>query len=612
MKERMKGFRFGNLLGILGVFLLMAFILLLERMGVRPGDQTRKDPYLPEELVITADQALEGQSADCLVITDMGRVDCSHAYDVLIAPMLKDMKVPFDMVDIGSSTPPDFRKYETVLFLTPDMDALGDYVIDVCDWVKTGGHALFAMPFEYGPYALYVEQICGVLSGSDFVRMDSMYLDEEFILGGGQSYPVTDAFDSAIAFSLRESAKSRAWIGGKNDLPLIWQEDYGRGRFVVVNIGIYEKSFRGIYAAAYSLLEDVFAYPVLNGSAFYLDDMPSPVPDGDGSFIYRDYGMSISDFYSNVWFRDMESLSQKYGYAPTAVIIENYEDDTETPPSPQVDTRRFLNFGNQILRRGGELGYHGYNHQPLMPSTVDYGDEYDYNTWPSQGAMRAAMEELIRFADDLYPTAPKSVYVPPSNVMGEDGRSVLSSLYPQIRTVASTYLGDFTEYPYVQEFGVGDDGIVNQPRTVSGTVFDDFMMITSVSELNMHLVCTHFMHPDDTLDEDRGAALGWAQMLQSLDDYLNWLFTAAPGIRRMTGSELSGTIQRWAGLTVEHIREDNRVTIHLGNYIDEAYLLIRLQNGVPDTITGGTLTQQAGDLYLLSADQADIIMEWNR
>ena len=42
---------------------------------------------------------------------------------------------------------------------------------------------------------------------------------------------------------------------------------------MVVNLGIYVKAVRGIFSAAYSLLSDCTIYPVINGSAIYLDDV---------------------------------------------------------------------------------------------------------------------------------------------------------------------------------------------------------------------------------------------------------------------------------------------------------------------------------------------------
>lgn len=74
----------------------------------------------------------------------------------------------------------------------------------------------------------------------------------------------------------------------------------------------------------------------------------------------------------------------------------------------------------------------------------------------------------------------------------------------------------------MQEFGVAADGIVEQPRIVSGSmVGDSYMRLAAVSELNMHYVSTHFMHPNDLLDPDRGAADGWEVYKGGLVDYLD-------------------------------------------------------------------------------------------
>ena len=50
------------------------------------------------------------------------------------------------------------------------------------------------------------------------------------------------------------------------------------------------------------------------------------------------------------------------------------------------------------MANGGELGYHGYNHQPLSPSSVNYGEKYvSYKTWKDKAAMKAGLSELISF-----------------------------------------------------------------------------------------------------------------------------------------------------------------------------------------------------------------------
>ena len=141
------------------------------------------------------------------------------------------------------------------------------------------------------------------------------------MLGGGQAYAITDPYDSAWAVQLSENAKVYAHVNEKNGQPVIWENQYGKGKFVVDNFGLYEKAVRGFYAASYSLLTDVGVYPVINGSAFYLDDFPSPVPEGDATYVKRDYGMSISDFYMDVWWPDMLELASNHNIRYTGVIL---------------------------------------------------------------------------------------------------------------------------------------------------------------------------------------------------------------------------------------------------------------------------------------------------
>ena len=144
-------------------------------------------------------------------------------------------------------------------------------------------------------------------------------------------------------------------------------------------------------------------------------------------------------------------------YTSTGVIIENYEDETDGETERQDDVQRFQYFGNMILHQGGELGYHGYNHQPLSLSDTDYGDALPYRTWTSFSAMEKAMKELMDFGKEMFPETTMSVYVPPSNVLSEAGRKLLGSLYPKIRTIASNYFSG--DYAYVQEFEVAEEDV---------------------------------------------------------------------------------------------------------------------------------------------------------
>ena len=609
---RLRAFRWRKLLLIWAVFAAMAVILFAERSGIRYASTQFKLDYLPRTEALPAQTALFGQPVTCLLLYDSGQEGTSLAKEQFDRILL-DMKVGVQAVDVHTAALadiPEFGQYKTVVVLMSDLDTLGKRLIDLMNWVQDGGSVLFGMTPAKTTYFDAVAARLGVQSSSwEYKVAESIVPTEDFMLGGGQRYELSDPFQSSLSVSLRDEATVYARTGDEG-VPLVWAAASGAGRVVVDNIGIYNKVLRGVYAASYSLLNDATVYPVINGAVFYLDDFPSPVPGGDGTYIRRDYGMSIADFYSKVWWPDLMKLAQKYSIRFTGVMIENYEDDTQSAPTRQPDAQQFRYYGSLLLRQGGEVGYHGYNHQPLVLPDTDYKDLYAYHQWPTENAIVAAMNELIAFQKSVLPHTDGSVYVPPSNVLSAAGRKVLGSKVPQIRTIASTYFGDGTSLPYVQEFGVATDGMVEQPRIVSGGMVDDtYMRLAAMSELNMHYVSTHFMHPDDLLDVDRGAQAGWEVYKGGFEDYLKWLSAAAPGLRKQTGTECSAAIQRYAQLTVSVQSTPKEWVVSLGNFVDEGWLFFRANEGAPGRVTGGELTRLTGDLYLLKANADTIHIE---
>lgn len=604
-RDRAGRFRWMGLLVVWTVFIVMAAVLLVERAGVQYSAGQHRLGMLAANDAVPASSAIFGQKPTCLVITDSDQAGVEDVKDQF-DQILLDMKIAHRDVDIatdGADAIPSLTSFDRVIVLMPSLDGLGTHLTDLMSWVSAGGSLMLGMTPDNSNYLQAVASKLGIESaGYDYAAAESIVPSNDFMLGGGERYEFSDPFDSSHSVSLRETAQVWA-MAGDTGTPLIWSNDCGSGHTVVCNIGIYDKVMRGFYASAVSLLGDATAYPVINSAVFYLDDFPSPVPSGDGTYIKRDYGLSIADFYTKVWWPDLQKLAQKYGIRYTGVMIENYEDAVnQTEPARQPDTAQFRYFGGMLLQMGGELGFHGYNHQPLALWDTDYGTLYVYKTWKNKETLVASLNELIAFQDEVLPNAHGSVYVPPSNILSPRARKLIGTDVPRIKTIASTYFEDGTNLPYVQEFGVASDGIVEQPRIVSGgMVGDSYMRLAAVSELNMHYVSTHFMHPDDLLDPDRGAKEGWEVYKGGLTDYLDWLSKSAPDLRRQTGSECSGAIQRFSSVTVSVDTSADAWTLSLGNFHDEAWLMFRANNGEPGAVTGGEITHLTGDLYLVKA-----------
>jgi hypothetical protein len=544
----------------------------------------------------------------CLLLwqsSDEASVKAYRIYDQI----LTDMRVPYDSADIDQ--PHDdlgklIEKYKDVVLAMGNLEIIGDDIMTLTGWVGNGGRLLLGIPPYKGDIFNFISGKLGILScGDDYALVEEFVSDENYMLGAQTSYPIIDGYESALSVVLDSSSKVYAHTGEKN-VPLVWSRDYKKGRFVVCNFGYSEKAYRGIYSSAYTLLDDVFIYPVINASVFYLDDFPSPVPAGNGEYVKRDYNMGIAEFYSRVWWPDMLSMAKDHDIKYTGLIIETYQDKTEGELPSNNSTANYYYYGNLLLNQGGELGYHGYNHQPLCLDNFEYKQELGYKTWEDYEVMNKSIKELIRFSSSIFPGQEMSVYVPPSDILSEEGRRMLGIDFPQIKCIASIYLEGEDEYE--QEFSVSEDGIVETPRIVSGCVLDDYMKITALGELNLHFISSHFMHPDDLLDEDRGADIGWEVLKGRLDDYMTWVDESGKDIRHLRGSEVAGAVQRYVNLVPDYEVQDNSIVLTNDGMIDSCYYLIRDNDGTLSEAYGGELVKLNDTLYLLKAQAKRVTM----
>ena len=605
-----KRFRWQGLVKVWAMFMAIALVLLVESLGVHYGATRFDITYLDRDKAIPAADAIAGEKATNLLVIDSSQEGVSDAESMLDRVLL-DMKVPTVTVDLAQGDEiPTLKQYQTMVIAMPNLDPLGEHVLQIMQWVKKGGGVMFAMTPEKTGYLDVIGPQIGIESSAyKYVVTEGITPSKDFMLGGGQTYMFSDPFKSSLSVALNDRAQVEA-VSSNGRTPLVWRNSVESGTAVMCNIGIYVKMVRGFYASAFSLLSSAMAYPVINSAAFYLDDFPSPVPSGNGKYIKRDYNMSISEFYSQVWWPDLVRLAERYGIRFTGVMIENYGDDTKDDPVRQTDNTQFEYYGGLLLRQNGEIGYHGYNHQPLVLPNTDYGNEYTYVQWPNRKAIVDSLNELIAFQKTVLPAATSSVYVPPSNILSSEGRQIIGEDVPQIRAIASMAFPPDSSLEYVQEFGVAADGVVEAPRIVSGSMVNNsYMRLAAVSELNMHYVSTHFMHPDDLLDEDRGAKEGWETYRKGLEDYLDWLEQSAPSIRMQTGTECAAAVQRFSGLTVSMATSDDSWDLHLGNLIDQGWLMFRANNGTPGRVRGGSLTKLTGNLYLLKATSATVHIE---
>ena len=611
LKAKFNNFRFKGILVIAIIFAFISAVLFVELSGVQVNYAQKTFSFLPQDRIVTKKMACSDLERDTLLLYSSKDKASDLAYEQF-AVILDDMKVGTEVVDLAYNSIPDYQHCSVVILLFSDLSHVGEELIDICDWVYEGGNVLFPLTIDKNAYSSAIENKLGIEASYGYTFVESIYINDDFMIGGGRAFEVSDAYESARTVQLKpETTVVHATMGQRDGVPLIWEADYGEGKFVVDNFGMCDKAYRGFFAASLSLFEDVYLYPVINGSTFYLDDFPSQIPDGNSTYITRDYNTTIRDFYINIWWPDMMNLSDKYGIKYTGLAIECYDDAVDGTTDAKPDTGTFLNFGNMLLRKGGELGYHGYNHQPLCLGNRDYKGIYDYKTWINSAAMEKSFQHLIDFCDELFPDVEMSVYVPPSNLLSEEGREMLVEDFDEIKTLSGIYLpDDVLDFCLLQEFEVDENGIVDQPRIISGCDLDDFMTMGALSELNFHYVNNHFTHPDDALDPERGAELGWKELCYRFGKYLDWLYSSSPNLRNFTGTELSAAVQRFVAVTPHTEIGEKKMVLAIDNFVDDAQFMVRFNQKTPKSVDGGELTHLTGNLYLLEADKSTVTVHF--
>lgn len=589
-------------LGICGMF------VLLERIGVILKEQPAND--FPE-LIFTDAVTSE---PECLIIYDAANEVSTDSYEMM-AFVLDEMRILHDDCQPAEFESELLQEYRTVVLAMEDWSLLGEKIFDIAAWVNEGGAMMNTLAPLPNATFRSVAGLLGVMHGGNaYAQIRGITIAPEAMIGATEeaTYILSDEpMDISLSVGLKEDAKVYVSSDDKT-IPLMWSTQYGEGRFVIVNENLTEKYKRGLLSTAYSLMEDVCIYPVINGSAFYLDDFPAPVPEGDGEFIERDYGIDIDTFYAVVWWPRVLSWYEQYGIKFTGVVIENYNDmvEGEFPRNELAD--QFESYGNMLLNVGGEIGFHGYNHMPLCIQGIDDDRQFaDYKLWPSEAEIMEAMAELLDFCQDLYPKVKFKVYVPPSNIISEAGIVALKKACPDVNVIAGTFLEDAESRVYEQEFMVDQYGIIHTPRVVSGCVFNDYSRLMALSELNFHFVQNHFTHPDDVLDEERGADLGWEKLAENWEGYIDWVYQSAPMIRNMTGSELGQAVVQYCNITMNRTVEEGKITVKIGGFSGSAYFMMRINEGeIADTLNC-RVEHVTGDIYLVFASADEIQIKIN-
>lgn len=521
--------------------------------------------------------------------------------------VLTGMKKRFERVPVGSVMPDPAP--DGVIVTVSDLTRLaGTEWLD--GYVARGGRVLLAIEPENNEAFSAMYRRLDILEIGTYVETSDIRLHTNVLLGfAGGEFRDPGLHISVLRVKLGQH--SRVHVSAGEHVPLLWEAPYGKGAYIVFNGALLqEKINRGLFAGAIGVLLPDLIYPVLNAKLMYIDDFPAPFPQGTHPLIDRDYRMDLPHFFKKVWWPDMIRLARKHDLKYTGALIVTYGNRV-TPPfdwESDADVSSLVLYGRELLKEGGEIGVHGYNHQTL--STVPrVSRAFGYNMWPSQREMTVSLRSLRQYVESVFPHYPLRTYVPPSNALDEAGRQVLKQALPDLVNISSLYIEDIRNLSYVQEYKLAPDGVVEMPRVTYGYrigEYDRWMMANAVTAYG---IFSHFVHPDDVIDEVRGGNGSWRDLYTSLEEYLELVQDRYGWLRPMTAAEASGEARRWLESQPVFERRPGGLNGYINGFAGPQYFLLRTDRNIVRTKRCEVRRIEQG-AYLVRADHEIFSIDW--
>lgn len=283
------------------------------------------------------------------------------------------------------------------------------------------------------------------------------------------------------------------------EFPLIIENKVGNGKVILFNTtNYYQKSDRGLlFSGILKGLEGI-PYPVANVSVIHLDDFPSPVFSIFKEPVSSELNQNLAQYVQKTWWPDLAKLADEFDIKYTALTTFDYDNNIQPPFlfSQWDNNKTKINNKNEVisdwlakdvLKKGHELGFHGYNHVSLL--------QHD---WKNADFAELALNSAEKkWKINGYGSLPVS-YVPPSNEIDKFGLQVLSKAMPSIKFMCSIYTGDFNEGGNREfDFEPLEPKLFDFPRISSGFYINNKVDFAVNSMYLYTGIWTHFVHPDD-------------------------------------------------------------------------------------------------------------------
>lgn len=301
---------------------------------------------------------------------------------------------------------------------------------------------------------------------------------------------------------------------------------------------------------------------------------------------------------------------EKYAIKYTGLIIESYGNQVKGPFYPLANgeaRNNMIVYGRELLKAGGELGIHGYNHQSL--AIAGYGqDRLEYIPWENQQDMEESLQELKRYVEDAYPGYEIHTYVPPSNILSPEGKAAVKNVFPQLKVYASLWSGPANAQEYFQDFEIKPDGVCEIPRVSSGYAPTQSSLWEDYNVINYNGVFSHFVHPDEIFYEE-SSNLTWSAMSRGMKNMLSDLSSRFGWLQPVTATEAAAKMEDFFAMDYRVERSSEGMKLHAWGFKAPLSFILRSHKDIGE-VKGGTVSKIQADAYMLTVEEPEFEIRW--
>lgn len=222
-----------TLLGV-GIILCLALGLFVQKLGEWYSTND-KEYYLTGKVPSTA-SVVKHLDKDTLVLYDSENDTSQRAWKQF-DQILRDMRMGVQLVDVAKHESYSLSDYKKVVVLVIDLSRVEDQVQPLMDWTKKGGQTLFAVTMFKESNLDSIDHSIGVsYSNYEMDEVKEIYVDPDFMIGGGRNYKIEEPFESARKVYLESGVKVHAKTTDDSLTPLFGKNHTAKGSLSLITL----------------------------------------------------------------------------------------------------------------------------------------------------------------------------------------------------------------------------------------------------------------------------------------------------------------------------------------------------------------------------------------